>query len=151
MSGEKSLNVFDHIRAITQIQDPNYLSTLTPVEYKEFNIFLLQKFLGLHNDLTYAISYIDKYVFLNRMSKEHYYKLLIHIIPKYDAKSFWIKFPKKEKLDTPPAWVLDLLKEYFKFISSDEAIEYYRLLTTENKATLLRMYGIPKSKIEELV
>lgn len=150
MNKEKSKNVFDHIRHIAEVQDPNYLNTLTPLEYKEFNVFLIHRFLGLHNNLTYAMSYIDKYVFWNSMSKEHFYKLLIHVIPKYSPKTFWIKYPKKETMKKPPAWILELIKEYFKFISTQESIEYYGLLTDENKLNLLRAFGISESRLSEL-
>lgn len=144
----KSKNIFDHIRNITEIQNPTYLSTLTSQELKEFNIFLLQKFLGMHNDLTYAISYIDKYVFFNKMSKEHYYKLLIHMIPK---GKYWLKFEKKDTTILPPTWFLSILKEYFVYISKNEAIEYYQLLSDDDKLALLTKFGHSENKLTQLI
>lgn len=141
-------NIFYHIKQITEYQNPDYLSTLTPDEYKEFNVFLIQKFLGLNNDLTYVISYIDKYVFLTQMTKERYYKLLINIIPK---GRYWLSFPKKDKNKKPPTWFLELIKEYFKYISLTEALQYYELFTTQDKLSILRAFGESDKKLKDLI
>lgn len=148
MAKETKKNVFYHIKQITEFQDPNYLSTLTPEEYKEFNVFLIHKFLGLNNSLTYVMSYIDKYVFQTKMTKERYYKLLINLIPK---GRYWLEFPKKEKSNKPPTWFLELIKEYFKYISLTEALQYYELFSTQDKLSILRAFGQPEKKLKELI
>lgn len=148
MAKEEKKNIFYHIKQITEVQDPNYLSTLNPDEYKEFNVFLIQKFLGLNNNLTHVISYIDKYVFLTQMTRERYYKLLINLIPK---GRYWLDFAKKDKDKKPPTWFLELIKEYFKYISLSEALQYYELLSNRDKLSILRAFGQPEKKLKELI
>lgn len=143
----KNKTIFDHIKHITEVQSKDYLSTLNEQEYKDFNIFLLQKFLSMNNDLVQSIDYISKYVFFNNMSKEEYYKLLIYLIPK---GKYWIEFSKKDKGFVVPEWFLELIKKYFIFISSQDAIEYFNLMNKDDKLALLKLYGIPKEKIKEI-
>jgi len=138
--------IFDHISAITEQQPIDYLSTLSDKEYKEFNVFLICKFLALNNNLTEFISYIDKYVF--RMSKEHFYKFLTNIIPK---KKYWITINKKEKIVKEHPEMLDKIQRYFVFISKREAEFYASLMTTEQKVSILRKFGVQNKEIDKIL
>lgn len=138
--------IFDHIKMITEVQEDDYIIKLSEEDKKTFDIFLLQKFLGLNNKLVDAVSYLDKYVY--NMTKERYYKLLIYNIPK---NRYWIKFPEKNKKEeTSPEWFIKLIILYFGYITVDDAIYYDTLLSSEERRLLCKMFGIDKKKITQL-
>lgn len=137
--------IFQHIESITSIQQPDYLDNLSEEDLKTFDIYLIQKFLSLNNDLLYGMAIFEKYA--HKMSKKEYYKLLIYNIPK---KKYFLNFNKKDKKDEIPKWFLEILIDYFIFISTDQAVDYYYFLTKEQKILLAKKFGIEQKKIDEI-
>lgn len=137
--------IFQHIESITSIQQPDYLDNLSEEDLKTFDIYLIQKFLSLNNDLLYGMAIFEKYA--HKMSKKEYYKLLIYNIPK---KKYFLNFNKKDKKDEIPKWFLEILIDYFIFISTDQAVDYFNLLTINQKKILAKKYGIDEELIKNL-
>ena len=137
--------IFDHINIITTDQPKDYIDTLSEEDLKTFDIYLIQKFLSLNNDLLYGIAIFEKYA--HKMSKKEYYKLLIYNIPK---KKYFLNFNKKDKKDEIPKWFLEILIDYFIFISTDQAVDYFNLLTINQKKILAKKYGIDEELIKNL-
>jgi len=137
--------IFDHINFITSIQSPSYIDTLSEEDLKTFDIYLIQKFLSLNNDLLYAINIFEKYA--HKMSKKDYYKLLIYNIPK---KKYFLNFNKKDKKEDIPKWFLEILIDYFIFINIEQATSYYHFLEKEQKILLSKKFGIDSKLIAEL-
>lgn len=136
--------IFDHIKAITEIQDSNYFSTLTIDDIQTFDIFLIQRFLSYCNDFVTMLSKIELYA-LN-MTKEQYYKFMIEVIPK---QRYWLNFPKKNK-SIIPSWFIDILIDQYEVISKVEAMVYYDLLSMDAKYALAKAYAIPANKFKEI-
>jgi len=141
----KPKTIFEHITNICEIQNPKYMDNLSEQDLETFNIYLIQKFLALNNNLLYAINIFEKYA--HKMEKKDYYKLLIYNIPK---RKYFLNFNKKDKKEDIPDWFIKILIEYFIFINVDEARSYFQFLTKEERILLAKKFGIDDKKIKEI-
>lgn len=121
---EKSLGLFDHLKHIRTVQDPEYYDLLTEVEKKSFTPFQLLRGLSMNPELLDNVATMYKY--FDKVPKNSLYKLFIGgMIPLERPGSFhpWVKskkFPVSEK-------IIELISTYFE-ISTQEAKDYAKLL-----------------------
>ena len=59
----KQKNIFDHLTNISFQKDKEYYKNLSEPERKDFNVFMLQRYISMERKYTNIISYIDKYAF----------------------------------------------------------------------------------------
>jgi hypothetical protein len=57
----KSIGLFDHIKQINQIQDPNYFDNLTESDKKSFNHFIILKGLSMNPDNLDIVNLLYRY------------------------------------------------------------------------------------------
>ena len=142
------MTIFDHLNSITITKEENYISNLDEPSKKDFNIFMLQRFISMDKKFTGLVSYIDKYAF-NVFDKEMYYKFMSSWIPK--AKYFFKYLKKESKVKKYPEWFLELVKEsYGGLISRRKAEQYLELYTKEDKIDLLTSFGVDPKKWKEV-
>ena len=120
----KGIGLFDHIKHIRTIQDPDYFKNLTDLDKKTFSHFMILKALSMNPVLLSDISDLFKY--FDKVPSPQFYKLLIGLIP-LDRNFYpWVKPPKSQVSES----VVELISKYFE-ISKLEAKDYALLLLTK--------------------
>ena len=69
--------LFDHIKAITQSQDPNYFDKLEEGDLKTWSNYMIHRFLSMNADWITTIADLQPYT--ERLKPEQLYLSLIHI------------------------------------------------------------------------
>lgn len=149
-STEKTL--FDHIKAITQHQNPNYFDTLTEKEKKNWSNYMIQRFLSMNPNWITFISDMDPYVIGNKMPPEIMYKLYISSLPK---SNIFLKYIKNSNNIKMPKRLIELMIKYFE-ISSRECEEYITILSLidpENIeiTSMLEKFGVDTKEIKKII
>ena len=72
--------LFDHIRAITNEQDPNYFTNLSEEDLKSWSNFMINRFLSMKPEWVELIATILPLT--QTLEPAEMYKLYINIIPK---------------------------------------------------------------------
>lgn len=147
-SQQTQKTLFDHLKHIISVQDPNYYASLSDSDEKTFSQYMIQRFLSMNVDWIDLVSYIDKYTQV--LSNEQYYRMIISLIPRQD-KTYY-PYIKKKKEKENPKWAIELLSMYYK-VSLIEADAYITLLKYRNKSQLielLQQYGIEDKKLKTI-
>ena len=144
----KGLGLFDHVKHIRIVQDPEYFKNLTDLDKKSFSHFMILKALSMNPALLEDISTLFRY--FDKIPSPQFYQLLIGFIPLDPPKKFypWVKAKKilfSKKL-------IELIATYFE-ISQKEASEYATLLFSTDKGKkeleeICRSYGLTDKEVE---
>jgi hypothetical protein len=145
----KGLGLFDHIKHIKSIQDPDYYKNLTELDRKTFSHFMILKSLSMNPEIISDISDLFKY--FDKIPSPQFYKLLIGLIPQDSRYYPWIK-PKKSKISDA---IVELISKYFE-ISTLEAKEYAHILLNQKdgikKLTVFcQDYGFSEKEIKAAI
>ena len=147
----KGIGLFDHIKHIRCIQDPDYFKNLTDLDKKSFNHFMILKALSMNPSLLDDISSLFRY--FDKIPSPQFYQLLIGLIPPDHPKKYypWIKAKKRPYSNE----LLELISRYFE-ISKKEAGEYITLLSSTEKGKkeledLVRAYGLTDKEIKSIM
>ena len=147
----KGIGLFDHIKHIRCIQDPDYFKNLTDLDKKSFNHFMILKALSMNPALLDDISSLFRY--FDKIPSPQFYQLLIGLIPPDHPKKYypWIKAKKQSYSNE----LLALISRYFE-ISKKEAGEYITLLSSTEKGKkeledLVRAYGLTDKEIKSIM
>lgn len=142
----KQKNIFDHLNNLTIGKDKTYYKNLTEKERKDYNLFMLQRYISMDKRFTNFISFIDKYVF-NCYDKEMYNKLMMKVLPNERIYFQYVKKNKSEKIDK---LIIELLSKKFE-ISQREAEEYIQYLDNKDIVELLRSYAVEEKIIKKYI
>lgn len=142
------LNLFDHVKHIRQVQNPNYYKELSDENKKTFNHFMILRALSMDEEIVEDMA--DLYQFLNIIPSEQFYTLLLNFCPKSNRFFPWIK---SQKL-THNKLLLKYVAMYFK-VPYYQANEYINLLlrTDVGNAELVNIcksYGLSDLDVDEL-
>ena len=145
----KSKTLFDHIKAVTQYQDPKYWDKLEDGDKKTWSNYMIHRFLSMNSDWIEVLSEIQPYT--QTLEPKQLYLLLIGLLPK---GRHYLKYTKGKKVNKYEDWLVDLLKEDF-MCSLKEAEEYCEILYStregrENIKYICERYGIDKKQITKL-
>ena len=147
----KGIGLFDHIKHIRCIQDPDYFKNLTDLDKKSFNHFMILKALSMNPALLDDISSLFRY--FDKIPSPQFYQLLIGLIPPDHPKKYypWIKAKKQPYSNE----LLELMSHYFE-TSKKEAGEYITLLSSTEKGKkeledLVRAYGLTDKEIKSIM
>jgi len=146
----KTLGLFDHLKHIRTVQDPEYFDLLTEVEKKSFTPFQILRGLSMNPELLDNVSTMYRY--FDKIPKKSLYKLFIGgMVPLEYPGSFhpWVKAKKFPVSQI----IVDLITKYFE-ISTKEAGEYVLLLLTkptgkQELEQFCKDYGLTESEIKE--
>lgn len=142
----KGVGLFDHIKHIRSIQDPNYFKGLNELDLKSFNHFMILKALSMNPLLLDDVSILFRY--FDKIPSAQFYQLLIGLIPA-DRKYYpWVK----SKINSISNELIDLFVRYYD-ISKKEANEYIILLSSTEKGknelkNLCEDFGLEDKEIE---
>jgi len=145
----KTKSLFDHIKAVTQFQDPKYWDKLEDGDKKTWSNYMVHRFLSMNPDWIEVLSEIQPYT--QTLEPKQLYLSLIGIIPK---GRYFLKYTKGKKDNKYESWLVDLIKQDFNS-SIREAEDYCEILYStkegrENIKYLCEKYGIDKKQITKL-
>lgn len=146
--GPKKKSLFDHVKHIRQIQDPNYYLSLTSEEKKTFNHFMIIRALSMDESIVEDMAQL--YQYFDKIPSPQFYQLLIALIPKSNRFYPWVKSKKmKHKKD-----LLTYVSKRFQ-VSSYQANDYVNILlrNEEGQAELINIckaFGLDDKQVEEL-
>lgn len=143
----KSLGLFDHLKAVKAIQDPDYFSKLTDADKRTWSNWMILR----------ALSYTEDYLeFINEVQMDCYnlkpellYRLLIDVIPKQNTYDAFIK----GKRDKYPEQLVKTIAKFYE-ISEIDAIDYIEIynLTLQGQEELIQLcekYGYERKEIKK--
>ena len=141
--------LFDHIKAVTQFQDPNYWDKLEESDKKTWSNYMIHRFLSMNSDWIEVLSEIQPYTQV--LEPKQLYLALIGIIPK---GRYFLKYTKGKKDNKYESFLIDIIKQDF-MCSSKEAEDYCEILYStregrENIKYICERYGIDKKQITKL-
>ena len=144
----KSLGLFDHVKHIRTIQDPNYYNNLSNFDRKSFDHYMILQALSMNPQLLGNITIL--YRFFDVIPSPQFYKLIISLIPKDPTYYPWIKSKTKYKTE-----LIELISRRFE-VSTKQAEEYASILfsTSEGMDSLVYIcqgFGKSPSEIEQLL
>jgi hypothetical protein len=147
-----SKTLFDHIRAVTEFQDPEYFDKLTDSDKKTWSNYMMQRFLSMNPDWTEFISEMDPIIVGKQLDPKLTYLLYISMIPK---SKIFLKYIKGSKSVDYHEKLVELMKKEYE-ISKEECIEYLNILSIIDKkniytANLLQKYGINEKEISKIL
>ena len=142
-------SLFDHIKAVTQFQDPKYWDKLEDGDKKTWSNYMVHRFLSMNSDWIQVLSEIQPYTQV--LEPKQLYLALIGILPK---GRYYLKYTKGKKSEKYESWLVDLLINEF-MCSTKEAEDYCEILYStkegkENIKYICEKYGIDKKQITKL-
>lgn len=145
----KSKSLFDHLKAITSYQDPDYFDKLSETDKKTWSNYMLLRFMSMNDDLMPVVAELQPLV--QNLEPELFYKTFIGIIPK---GNYYAKYVKSKTGEDYPKWILEIIAKDYE-VSSAEARDYLDILysTKQGKETvkfICEKYGTEKSEIKKL-
>lgn len=142
-------SLFDHIKQITNVQNPNYWDTLDESDKKTWSNYMVFRFLSMNTDWIDLIAEIQPYV--QTLPPKTLYRTLIDLIPK--GRHF-LKYVKGSKSTNYEKWLEEIIVREFE-CSTRESDEYLEILYStrngrEEIKKLCERYGIEQKEIKKL-
>jgi len=141
--------LFDHIKAITSEQNPNYWDTLEEEDKKTWSNFMIHRFLSMNSEWIDLLSEIQPLT--QTLEPKQLYLVMIGLLPK---GKYYLKYVKGKGVGKYEKWLVDLIKQDYQ-CSSNQAEEYVEILysTKEGREHIkytCERYGIEKKLITKL-
>lgn len=141
--------LFDHIKQITSIQDPNYFDKISDDDKKTFSNYMIYRFLSMNGKLIELLAEIQPYV--QALEPKQFYLALIGLIPK---GNYYSKYIKSKNEDKWPEWLVGYIKNEYN-TNKNQSLEYLHMLnsTSQGRSTIKYIcakYGVDKSEIDKL-
>jgi len=142
-------SLFDHIKAVTTEQNPNYWETLDEGDKKTWSNYMIHRFLSMNPDWIQVLSEIQPYTQV--LEPKALYLALIGLIPK---GKYYLKYTKGKNDTKYEDWLVELIIKEF-MCSKKEALEYLEIFYAtregrENVKYICEKYGIEKKQITKL-
>jgi hypothetical protein len=144
----KKKTLFDHVKAIRQIQDPNYYNNLSEDDRKTFNHFMIIRALSMDESIVEDMAQL--YQFFDKIPSAQFYQLLISLVPKNTRFYSWVK----SRVMKHNKSLLKLVAQRFK-VSTHQANEYINLLLRteygqEELVSICKSFGLSDKEVETL-
>lgn len=117
-----TVTLFDHLKQITDVQNPKYWDTLDESSKKTWSNYMVFRFLSMKYEWTELIADLQPY--LQEIPPKTLYLTLIDLIPK--SRTF-LKYIKPAKSEDYESWIIDLVAMKYE-VSKLEAEEYVKIL-----------------------
>ena len=142
-------SLFDHIKAITSEQNPDYWATLDEGDKKTWSNYMIHRFLSMNKDWIQVLSEIQPYTQV--LEPNALYLALIGLLPK---GRHYLKYTKGKNDAKYEGWLVELIIKEFTS-SKKEALEYLEIFYStregrENVKYICEKYGIDKKEITKL-
>lgn len=141
--------LFDHIKQITDVQNPKYWDSLEESDKKKWSNYMILRFLSMNPDWVAMIAQLQPY--LQEIPPKAFYLTLIDLIPKSRT---YLRYMKAQKEVEYEDWVVKLISKYYE-VSEVEAEDYVHILyqTTSGKTHIKEIaeaYGTDPKQISKL-
>ena len=115
-------SLFDHIKQITDVQNPNYWKDISDEDKKSWSNYMVNRFLSMKMDWIDIVNEVQKY----DLEPEIVYKLYTNIFPKGKQ---WLKYIKGDKKMKYPTWVYEIVAKHLQcsIRESNDAVEMYEI------------------------
>ena len=122
MATVKKKSLFDHIKQITDVQNPNYWDDISDDDKKSWSNYMVNRFLSMKMDWVEFVNEVQKYP----LEPEQVYKIYTDILPK---KRQWLKYIKGDKKMKYPKWVYEIVAKHLQcsMREASEAVDMYEL------------------------
>ena len=122
MATVKKKSLFDHIKQITDVQNPNYWDEISDDDKKSWSNYMVNRFLSMKMDWVEFVNEVQKYP----LEPEQVYKIYTDILPK---KRQWLKYIKGDKKMKYPKWVYEIVAKHLQcsMREASEAVDMYEL------------------------
>lgn len=148
IGGPKKKSLFDHVKAIRQVQDPNYYINLSEDDRKSFNHFMILRALSMDESIVEDMAQL--YQIFDKIPSPQFYQLLIALVPRSNRFYPWVKSKvmKHDKI------LLELVAKRFK-ISKYQANDYVNILLRSEAGqielvNICKFFGLEDKEIEEM-
>ena len=139
--------LFDHIKQITDVQNPNYWDDISDEDKKSWSNYMVNRFLSMKMDWVDIVNEVQKY----QMEPEMLYKVYTNIFPKGKQ---WLKYIKGDKKMKYPKWVYDIVAKHLQVSMREagDAVEMYEISAggQAELADILLKYGVEEREIRKL-
>lgn len=145
----KPKTLFDHLKAITQYQDPEYWDFLSDADKKSWSNFMINRFLSMHYGW---IELVDQLQYVTQgLEPRDMYSLYINLLPKSDI---FLQYVSADKTVKHPEWLVDLITRHYE-CSKENALDYLDILYScdEGRETIhyiCELYAVDKKSIKSL-
>ena len=142
----KKKSLFDHIKQITFVQNPNYWETLSEDDKQTWYNYMVHRFLSMKMEWVELVNELQKY----NLKPKDLYKLYTNVLPKGKQ---WLKYTKGRNQMEHPQWLINLVAVHMKSSKKEayDAVEMYML--TEGGmlelGEICRKYGVEPKMIEK--
>ena len=141
--------LFDHIKAITQSQDPNYFEKLEEGDLKTWSNYMIHRFLSMNSDWVEILSELQPYT--EQLQPKQLYLAYIGILPK---GRHYLRYVKSKKTNKFEGWLIELIAKDFQ-CSTRQSEEYCEILYStregrESIKSICEKYGVDKKQITKL-
>lgn len=142
-------SLFDHIKAITNEQNPKYFDTLEEADKKSWSNYMIHRFLSMNPDWVDLIAELQPYT--QSLPPKALYLAYIGILPK--GRHF-LRYVKGKKTDKYEDWLVELMTKDYQ-CSKKEANEYLEILYNSREGRehikyVCEKYGTEKKQITKL-
>ena len=120
MATVKKKSLFDHIKQITDVQNPNYWNDISDDDKKSWSNYMVNRFLSMKMDWVEIVNEIQRYP----LQPKELYKVYTDILRK---KRQWLKYVKGDKKMKYPKWVYEIVSKHLQcsLRESKDAVEMY--------------------------
>ena len=122
MATVKKKSLFDHIKQITDVQNPNYWDDISDDDKKSWSNYMVNRFLSMKMDWVELVNEIQRYP----LQPKELYKVYTDILPK---KKQWLKYVKGDKKMKYPKWVYEIVAKHLQcsIREANEAVDMYEM------------------------
>lgn len=147
-TNNSKLGLFDHVKHIRGVQDPNYFKNLSEENRKSFNPFMILRALAMDDDILGVMAVLYRY--FDKIPPEQFYQLLIALVPKDSRWVPWIK----AKVVRHSQELLSVVAKRYE-VSKRQANEYVNVLIASEEGlndllTLCQSTGLSDREVEKL-
>jgi hypothetical protein len=144
----KRRSLFDHIKQIRQVQDPNYYVNLSEDDRKTFNHFMILRALSMDEQLVETMAQL--YQVFDKIPSTQFYQVLIALVPRSTRFYPWIKSRKMKHNKE----LLELVAKRFK-IAKYEANDYINILLKSEDGqielvNICKVFGLEDKEVEKI-
>jgi hypothetical protein len=141
--------LFDHIKAVTQEQDPKYWDKLDESDKKSWSNYMIFRFLSMNPAWVTMVAQLQPH--LQEVPPKACYLALIDLIPKTRA---FLKYMKAKSEDSYEKWLVELVSNHYE-TTQIQSEEYLKILYNSRKGRervkeLCEMYGVEPKIITKL-
>ena len=136
-------SLFDHIKQITNVQNPKYWDTLTESDKKTWSNYMVHRFLSMKSEWIQVVNEIQKYW---EIKPKNLYQFYIDVLPR--SRTF-LRYTKSKKKSKVEKWAMEHLKDYFE-CSSREVEQHLEILTKEQVTAIIMKYGVDDKQLKKV-